>query len=163
MEEIDNKQYNKFVSQFIEPKKYTIKLNEYEETMQSLLNEFKDKYVLFKLYTNDEEIKQNYENILSNIQFVETNMFNMSNDIKININKLNKYLLELNSAISKKKQINKTLKKKLANIENQNNSSSEMFYDYKDIYDTNYLRNWSLALSSILCIFIIKVIYKSNT
>lgn len=163
MEEIDNKQYNKFVSQFIEPKKYTIKLNEYEETMQSLLNEFKDKYVLFKLYTNDEEIKQNYENILSNIQFVETNMFNMSNDIQININKLNKYLLELNSAISKKKQINKTLKKKLANIENQNNSSSEMFYDYKDIYDTNYLRNWSLALSSILCIFIIKVIYKSNT
>ena len=45
-------------------------------------------------------------------------------------------------------------------VENTGNASSEMISNYKDMYNINYLRNWSLLLSSILCMITIGVIYK---
>jgi hypothetical protein len=37
-----------------------------------------------------------------------------------------------------------------------------MISDYKDIYAKRYLRNWSLLLSSIICIVAIGTIYKKQ-
>ena len=46
-------------------------------------------------------------------------------------------------------------------VENTGNASSEMISDYKDMYNMNYLRNWSLLLSSVLCMVTIGLIYKN--
>jgi len=56
---------------------------------------------------------------------------------------------------------NKKLRQKLGMVEDKNNSSLEMINDYKEIYQINYLRNWALFLSTIICIFTIKTIYKN--
>ena len=84
----------------------------------------------------------------------------MANDIQGNTDDINKQLSELDRLIRIERDKNKNLRKKLGMIENKNNSSLEMISDYKEIYQINYLRNWALFLSTIICIFTISTVYK---
>ena len=58
------------------------------------------------------------------------------------------------------KEKNIELKKKLGIVEDQNNASSEMINDYKNIYDKKYLRNWALILSCLICFAAINSTYR---
>ena len=73
---------------------------------------------------------------------------------------MNQQLFKLNIFITKERQKNRKLKSKLGIIENTGNASTEMINNYKELYNMNYLRNWSLLLSSFLCIAAIGVVYK---
>jgi hypothetical protein len=85
----------------------------------------------------------------------------MSNNIKIKINNINEKLLKLDVLIKEEKDKNKKLKKQLGMVEGQNISASEMITDYGEIYDRNYLRNWGLFISTIICIYTIRSMYSN--
>ena len=85
----------------------------------------------------------------------------MSNNIKIKINNINEKLLKLDVLIKEERDKNKKLRKQLGMVEEQNISASEMITDYGEIYDRNYLRNWGLFISTIICIYTIRSMYSN--
>jgi ABC-type enterochelin transport system substrate-binding protein len=143
-------------------KQYEEKLQFIDNRINILLDEFKKIYVVIRMNPNDHEYQQQYQNIINSISEMLSKLFSLSNDVQVNINNINKKLFELNTFIQNEKNKNGELKKKLGMIKNTGNASSEMIYDYKNIYNYNYLRNWSLFISSLLCIGAINIIYKKK-
>jgi uncharacterized UPF0160 family protein len=141
--------------------------NEYIERLKKLdgginiiLEGFKRVYIVSKMSPSNEEYNQQFQNIVNNLASILSQLFTISNSVQVNIDNINKKLVELNDLIKQERQTNRELKKKLGIIENNGNASTEMINDYTDIYNMNYLRNWSLLLSSILCMISIGIIYK---
>lgn len=140
---------------------YIQKINTIKEKSNFILEEFKKLYVINKMHPESQEYKFQYENVVTNINTIQSNLFTTSNEIQINIDELNKKLIYLNTEIEKEKNNNKHLKRKLGIVENKNNSSYELINDYREIYNKYYLQNWSILLSTLLCIYTISVVYKN--
>jgi hypothetical protein len=147
---------------FKNPEEYINKLDEFNGIMKLLLDDFKKDYVNAKMYPNNQDIQAKYQNTISNINQTQSKLFSMSNDIQGNIDDINKQISDLNQLIAIERNKNKEVRKKLEMIEDKHNSALEMISDYKEIYQINYLRNWALFLSTIICIFTIKAVYKNQ-
>lgn len=141
---------------------YIDKMKQLEGGVHLLLDEFKKIFVVAKMNPNDTEVQQQFQNIVNSLAEVLSKLFTISNNVQLNIDDINKKLFELNVLISEEKDRNKELKIKLGIVENTGNASSEMISNYKDMYNMNYLRNWSLLLSSVLCMVTIGFIYKKT-
>jgi hypothetical protein len=141
---------------------YKEKINELDNGINLLLMEFKKVYIITKMHPTNEEYQTQYQNIVNNLASVLSRLFSLSNDVQVNIDNINKKLFEFDVLIRSEKEKNKELKRKLGIVENKSNASSEMINDYKYIYDKRYLRNWSLLLSSIICLLAIGKIYKKE-
>ena len=153
---------NNYGDNFTKTDKYKEKIDELDSGINLLLDEFKKLYVITKMHPTNEEYQIQYQNIIDNLATVLSKLFSVSNDVQINIDNLNKKLFEFDILIREERDKNKDLKKKLGIVENKSNAASEMISDYKDIYDKRYLRNWSLLLSSILCIVVIGTVFKKQ-
>jgi hypothetical protein len=143
--------------------------NQYEKKLVNLnagidilLDEFKKIYVITKTNPTDQEYQQKYQNITNSLSEILSNLFTISNDIHVNTNDINKKLFELDVLIKNEKVNSDSLNEKLKMIVNTNSASSEMISDYKNIYNYNYLRNWSLLISSLLCLGTIGIIFKKK-
>jgi hypothetical protein len=147
---------------FMKPQQINDKLNELNETVNLLLDEFKKIYVITKMHPANQEYQQQYENMVSGLNQIQSKLFTTSNDVQVNIDKINKEMIKLDVEIKKEREKNKDLKKKLGIVENKSNASSEMINDYTQIYDERYLRNWALGLSSIICIMTIGSVFKNQ-
>jgi hypothetical protein len=153
--ELENKNYQ-------QPEQYIEQLNQLNGSLDLLLGVFSKIYVSSKMNPGNEEFQQQYANIISSINQIQSKLFTTSNDVQVNIDELSQKLLEINILIDMEREKNTELKKNLGMITNKNNAASEMIYNYKQIYNQNYLRNWALFLSTILCIFTISKVYKSQ-
>jgi hypothetical protein len=140
---------------------YIDKMKQLEGGVHLLLDEFKKIFVVAKMNPNDMEVQQQFQNIVNSLAEVLSKLFTISNNVQVNIDDINKKLFELNVLIKEEKDKNRELKIKLGIAENTGNASSEMISNYRDMYNMNYLRNWSLLLSSVLCMVTIGLIYKN--
>jgi len=143
-------------------KQHEEKLKDLDSGINILLDEFKKVYVITRMNPNNQEYQQQFQSITNSLSEILSKLFVISNDVQVNINDINKNLFELNDLIKNERDKNRELKRKLGMIENTSNASSEMISDYKNIYNYNYLRNWSLLISSLLCIGAIGIIYKQR-
>lgn len=144
------------------PEKNKNKLDELKGVISLLLDEFKKLYVAAKMDPDNEDIQSQYQDVISNIEQMEIKLFSLSNDIQSNTAELNKQLKNLDRLITIERDRNKQLRKKLGMVEEKNNSALEMISDYKELYNIQYLRNWALFLSTIICIFTINTVYKKS-
>ena len=151
-----------YINNFTKTNKYKEKIDELDSGINLLLDEFKKLYVITKTHPTNEEYQTQYQNIINNLATVLTKLFSVSNDVQINIDNLNKKLFEVDVLIREEREKNEKLKRKLGIVENKSNAASEMISDYKNIYDKRYLRNWSLLLSSILCMVTIGTLFKKQ-
>ena len=147
---------------FTEKKQYVESLNTLNDSINLILDEFKNLYVITTMHPDNQEYLQLFENCKANINQIQAKLFTITNNIQSDINKINSSLLELDASIKVERNTNKELKQKVGIIEHKNNSASEMIDNYKEMYDSNYLRNWSLSLSTILCIITIGIVYKKQ-
>ena len=92
---------------------YIEKINLLKDNSVFILDEFKKLYVINKMHPENEEYQYQYENIVSNINTILSNLFTTSNDVQFNINVLNKKLEQLNNSIEKERKHNIELKKNL--------------------------------------------------
>lgn len=141
---------------------YLNKLNELNGSMNLLLDEFKQVYVMYKMYPTNEDVQQRYQTMISNIEKIQSDLFSISNNVQVDINTINTLLVQLNTLIKKEKETNTEFKKQLGIVESTNNSAYEMINDYKEIYNIKYLRNWALILSTFLCIYTISIVFKKQ-
>jgi hypothetical protein len=153
---------NNHEDEFKKVEQYKRKLDELDSGINLLLDEFKKLYVIKNMHPTNDEYSNQYDNVVNNLSAILSKLFGVSNDIQVNIDELNKKLLELDVLIKKERDENKELKRKLGIVENKNNAASEMINDYKDIYEKKYLRNWSLLLGSMLCLTAIGIVYKKQ-
>lgn len=153
---------NNINKQFISKQQYDELLGNVINSLNLILDEFKKLYVITNMHPNNQEYQQLFENCKTNLNAIQSKLFTVSNDIQSDTNKINALLLELDSKIKIERKNNKELKRKLGMVEHKNNSTFEMIDNYKEMYDSNYLRNWSLVLSTALCIFTIGVVYKKQ-
>jgi hypothetical protein len=147
---------------FIEKNQYVESLNTLNDSINLILDEFKNLYVITNMHPDNQEYQQLFENCKANINQIQGKLFTITNNIQSDTNKINSSLLEVDTSIKVERNTNKELKQKLGIIEHKNNSASEMIDNYKEMYDSNYLRNWSLSLSTILCIITIGIVYKKQ-
>ena len=153
---------NNINEKFMSKQQYDELLGNITDSLNLILDEFKKLYVITNMHPNNQEYQQLFENCKTNLNVIQSKLFTVSNDIQSDTNKINALLLELDSKIKIERKNNRELKRKLGMVEHKNNSAFEMIDNYKEMYDSNYLRNWSLVLSTALCIFTIGVVYKKQ-
>ena len=152
-------QLNENMNSFEEPQTFTQKLETLQSQLPSILDDFSKYYVLFNKNPEYPEYQQSFQNIKSNLNNINSNLFTLSNDVQKNTDKINETHFALDFLIKKEKEKNRQLKLKLGIVEHKNNAASELIYDYKEMYESGYLRNWALFLSIIVVGFTIKKIY----
>lgn len=148
-----------FTKEFPDASQFTQKLQTMQSPLPAILEEFQKTYVLYNTDQNNEEYKQSFENIKNNLNVINSQLFTLSNTVQSDVDKINSKLLALDILIKKERKRNNTLKRKLGIIEDKTSASSEMILNYKEIYQSKYLRNWALFLSIIFVIVTITKIY----
>ena len=139
---------------------YIDQLETIQRQVPPILKDFKKYYVFYNKNPEYPEYQQLFQNIKSNLNDINSELFVLSNDVQSNTETINKLLFELNILIKKEKQTNRVLKQKLNIASNENNASNELITDYTEIYNYDYLKNVGLFLSILIALTAIK---KMNT
>jgi len=149
-----------FIDDLTKPEVFLSKINNIKEIFPSILDNFKKYYVIFHNKSNNNEFQQIFENITGNLQNINSELSQVTNDIEKNTKKINDKLQKINDLIINEKLENQRLKKTLGIIDKNSNGSVELISDYKEIYNLNYLTNFSLFCGIILLVIIISLKFK---
>lgn len=147
MEYSDEKQLK---DQFEKPEIFTQRIETLKEQLPSILDDFNKYFVLYNTDPSYPEFGTMFNNIKQNLNSLSASLFMVSNDVDLNTDEINKTFKKLDGLITKERIKNRELRRKLGIIEEQNNSSKELIDNYNEMYDTDYLRNWGLFLSTIV-------------
>jgi Ca2+-binding EF-hand superfamily protein len=142
--------------------KFLNKLNILKEQLPSILDDFKKYYVFYNKNPENNEYQQIFENIKTNLDSINSQLFMVKNNVQSETDKLNKNMVYLNELIQKDKKINIDVKNKLREMYGKNYSAFELISDYNKMYDIEYLRNWALLLSIILVCFVVSRVFLSK-
>ena len=154
-------EYDNYSGNINNSNQYVEKMKQLDTNINVILDEFKKNYVVAKMNPTNTEVQEQFQNIINSLTNVLSQLFKISNNVQVDIDNINKKLFELNVVITDERDKNREFKKKLGMLENTGTASFEMINNYKEIYNINYLRNWSLLLSSILCMTAIGIVYKN--
>jgi hypothetical protein len=150
---------NNALSKLKNPDEFKEQLKIIKERTPYILADFKNVFVLFNKDPQYPDYQRMFANIKSNVTSINSQLFSVLNDVQFNIDELNKKLFCLNGLITQEKQKNRLLKRRSGLIEEKNSAASELIYDYKNIYEEGYLRNWALVISIIIVGILIKNLY----
>ena len=150
------------LSNYPTSEQFTEKLQALQEQLPAILEDFKKYYVFYNKNPEYDEYRQMYENMKNNLNKINSDLFVLSNDVSSNTDELNKQLFYLNDLIEQEKQKNKMLKRKLGIVENKSNAADEMITNFREIYESDYLRNWALFGCIIVGGLVIKNIYTKS-
>ena len=142
-----------------QPQKFREKLESLIQQLPSILDDYNKYSVLYNKNPDYNEYQQSFNGIQGNLNELNSQLFMLSNDVDSNTDKVNDYLIKLNRLINIEKNKNTKLKKQLGNIEGENEATTEMIVNYKEMYNNDYLRNWGLLLSIVLAGFVISKVY----
>jgi len=132
------------------PPVFLSKINTLKEKLPSILDDFKKYYIFYNKNPEYTEYQQMFENIKSNLQSINSELFMTSNNIEKDTESINDRLQKINILIQKEKMKNQQLKKKLGIVEKKYNGSDELISDYKEMYNLDYLNNFALLFGVIL-------------
>jgi len=133
-----------------------------QQQLPAILEDFKKYYVFYNKNPEYDDYRQMFENIKANLNKVNSDLFVLSNEVSSNTDDLNTRLFELDALIEQEKQKNIELKQKLGIVENKTAATDEMITNFREIYESKYLRNWGLFGCIIVGGLIIKNIYKKT-
>ena len=88
------------------PNSFLDKLNVLKEQLPSILDDFKKYYVFYNKNPENSEYQQMFENIKSNLNGINSQLFMIKNNVQSEIDKINKNMVNLNKLIQNDKEIN---------------------------------------------------------
>ena len=150
------------ISDFTSPTTYYNNITTISQQLPSILDDFIKYYVFYNNVPDYPEYQTMFENIKQNINSLNSQLFQITNDVDSSIEKINKSLLSLNTLITTEKSKNTDLKKKLGMLNEENKSTFIMITNYDQIYDLEYLKNWSLFISIFFSLYVISVVFKKQ-
>jgi len=137
--------------------------NESLETLQqqlpSILADFQKAFILYNSTPGSQEYEQNYQTSKTHLNNINSQLFALSNNVQSNLDQINSKLFAVDVLIKEEREKNKKLKRELGIVEHKKNAAFEMITDYKEIYQSKYLRNWALFFSILFSIGIIAKVY----
>lgn len=143
--------------------KFIQQLETLQSQLPSILEDFKKYFVFYNKNPEDAEYQQMFQNIKGNLNTLNSSLFKLSNNVESCINKTNTSYSKLDDLIQSEKEKNKKLKLQLGIVEQNNNASTELISDYKNMYEYGYLRNWSMVFSILIVCFTMSKIFKTPT
>jgi hypothetical protein len=143
------------------PEQFINNLDTLKQKIGPILEDFKKYYVFYNKNPEYPEYQSMFETVKSQMTQVCSDLFVLENNVLTNTDQINKALIELNLLIKEEKKRNRELKRKLGIAETENNAAMEMIDNYKEMYDSGYLRNWGLGISILFAITVISKVYKS--
>ena len=138
------------MDQFEKPEMFTQRIETLKEQLPSILDDFNKFFVLYNTDPSYPEYGTMFNNIKQHLNSLSASLFMVSNDVDANTDEINKTFKKLDVLITKERRKNRELRRKLGIIEDKNNSSKELIDNYNEMYNTDYLRNWGLFLSTIV-------------
>jgi DNA repair exonuclease SbcCD ATPase subunit len=162
MDLLDNYKKNNILNFFPKPSTYLSQLDTIQTQLEPILDDFNKYFVFYNMNPQISENQQMYDNIKNNIQELYTSLLTISTNINKNVNEINNNYQELNKEIEILKERNKILKKKLGIAEDTYDGSDTMISNYKDMYNLQYLKNFSLGLGIVFSLVLITKLFKSQ-
>jgi hypothetical protein len=149
-----------FMNEFPSVSQFNQQLETLQSQLPSILSDYQKYYRFYNTNPENQEYQQMFENIKANLNNVNAQLFTLSNDVQSNTNKLNSKLFAFDVLIRKEKKKNSDLKNQLgiSNVE----VSDILIDEYKEIYQSGYLRNWALFFSILIVMGTIAKIYQSK-
>lgn len=160
----NNQESNNKINEYLDtndPNVYLNKLTTLQDQLPGILEDFKKSYVFYHKNPEIPEYQQMYASAQNNLFNTGSQLYDILINIEGDSDGLNNKMICLNKAIIEEKTKNTEIKKKLGIVEEQNNATSELIFDYKNIYEEGYLRNWALFLSIIISFVAVKYMYSS--
>jgi hypothetical protein len=154
-------QQDNLIDDLTKPQVFLSKINILKEKLPAILDDFKKYYVFYNKNPEYDEYQQMFENIKSNLQSINSDLFMTSNNIEKDTENINDRLQKLNALIEKEKIKNKQLKKRLGIVEKKYNGSDELISDYKEIYNLDYLTNFALFYGVVLLGVVLALKFKA--
>lgn len=151
-------EYN-FINNLTKPDIYQNQLDTLKSQISQILQDFKKYYVFYNKNTSVNEYQQIYNNIINNLQSLNSQLFTVNNNIQSDTEKINKQLVSLNQEINNEKNKHKKYNYISGNLNGKYDASSEMINDYKTNYNMIYLNNCSLIIGTIFTTYIIYKVY----
>lgn len=162
MDLLDNYKKNNILDTFTKPSIFLSQLDTIQTQLAPILDDFNKYFVFYNMNPQISENQQMYDNIKNNIQELYTSLLTISTDIDKNVNQINTDYQELNKLIEILKERNIILKQKLGIAEDTYDGSDTMISNYKDMYNLQYLKNFSLGLGLVFSIVLITKIFKGQ-
>ena len=150
------------LSNYTTPEQFREKLQSLQQQLPAILEDFKKYYVFYNKNPEYDEYKQMFENMKTNLNKINSDLFVLSNNVSSNTDELNKQLIILNALIIQEKHKNRELKRKLGIVEHKSNAADEMITNFREIYESEYLRNWGLFGCIIVGGLLIKNVYTTT-
>ena len=147
---------------FPKTEEFTNKLETLENQLPAIIEDFKKYYVFYKKNPEYPEYQQMFQNIKGNLNTINSDLFTLSNSVESTTDVVNEKLIELNKLIIQEQRKNRELKETLGIVEHENNASNELVSDYKQMYNSEYLKNWGLFFSILIAMSVISKTYKNN-
>jgi hypothetical protein len=138
------------MDQFEKPEMFSQKIETLQQQLPTILDEFNKYFVLYNIDPSYPEYGNMFNNIKQHLNSLSASLFVISNDVDANTDEINKAFKKLDILITIERKKNRELRRKLGIIEDENNNSKELIDNYNEMYDTDYLRNWALFLSTIV-------------
>ena len=147
---------------FENPKNYIEKIITLKQQLPHILDDFIKYFVLYNKDPNYPGYQSTFENNKSNLNKLSSSLFMISNDVEVNIDNINNLYKTLDILIKKERAKNRELKRKLGIVEHKSNAADEMITNFREIYESEYLRNWGLFGCIIVGGLLIKNVYTTT-
>jgi isoleucyl-tRNA synthetase len=151
--------HSKYNQNYPEPSTFVEKVDQLKDIVPHIIAEFVKGYVLYNNNTDDNESKQIFTTAKTNLENILNEQFLLENNIGTNTSNINSDLARYYVELETMKKENKFLKKKLKIFDQHADTTDEMFGNYKEFYEIQYLRNWALALTICISLGVLSSIY----
>lgn len=162
MDLLDSYKKSNILDRFPKPSVFLSQLDTIQRQLGPILDDFNKYFVFYNMNPQISENQQMYDKIKNNIQDLYTSLLTISTDVDKNVNQINNDYQELNKLIEILKKRNTVLKQKLGIVEDTYDGSDTMISNYKDMYNLQYLKNFSLGLGLVFSLVLITKIFKGQ-
>lgn len=128
-------------------------LNELDGQAFLILEQYKKAYVSSHLEPDNPDYQDAYAKAEESLTSIQSKLFSLSKDAKNGHEALNTQLNQLNAEIARERKRHTKLSKALGKVEHKQLASEDLISDYEEIYQHLYLRNWALALSTLVALY----------
>jgi hypothetical protein len=138
-------------------KKFQLPSKQFDEKIESIknqffsaLDDFKKYYVYYNKNPEVNEFQNFYVNSKGQLQNMSRDLFLTSNDIDKQIDILEEAIKTMSQLLKEEKQLNGELKTLLKNIHNTHVGSEILIDDSKVMYNQQYYYNWELIIGIMI-------------
>ena len=145
--------------------KYLSEIETIQDKLPSVLDDFKKYYVFYNKNPTYTEYQTILENLKSDLNSMNSELFKISNNVEQNINSISTKFAELNKLIQNEKATNNRLMSMYKGVKQTFTGSKLMIDEYKQIYNQKFMNNCFILIGIIVNGIVLAKIFagKGNT